>query len=251
MAKTTAKNCVVVIGGYVFSTYATSYDFVASVDNPEVTGFSDGAHNFVPGQFTGELSMNMLWDSATGKTYDQLKGLTSSYVTLIPEGYTLGTPSLSLPYMQQNFGAAGTPAGTVGIGSIKFLTFGAPTNGLEVGQALQHGTTTTTLTGTAVSDPWYTAGDLTSCACTGTLHVWTATAADTYVVKVQHSSNGTTGWGDLLTFTANGSAVTAERQTAAANSLRRYRRVLATRTGSAGNTFGFTVHFWRDPTQTS
>jgi len=251
MAKVSAKNCVVLVGGYVFSTYTTQFDASKSVDALDATGFSDGSKNFIPGIGISEMTLNMLWDSTTSKTLERMSLLTAgSNLTLIPEGYTAGAKTISMPYMQANFTPTGSPTSLVGIGSIKFANYGN-TQGVEFGQALYHGTITATSTGTAVQDTITPASDLTSCAAAATLHIWTACATDTYAIVVQHSSDGSTSWSTIMTFAATGAAVTSERQTFAAAALKRYRRYLATRTGAAGNTLGFTVHFWRDPTQST
>jgi hypothetical protein len=71
-------------------------------------------------------------------------------------------------------------------------------------------------------------------------------AADTYVVKVQDCATVGGSYEDLITFTANGSALTSERQTAASGTINKFIRVLATRTGSAGNSFGYSVHYWQE-----
>ena len=62
---------------------------------------------------------------------------------------------------------------------------------------------------------------------------------------VAASSCATSGgsYADLLTFTANGTSMTAERQTGSA-SLLEFIKVQATRTGSAGDNFGLTVVLW-------
>jgi len=114
--------------------------------------------------------------------------------------------------------------------------------GVEDGYALAHGTITATTTGTGFDD-------LTDAAATaksaGALHVWGATTTDTYVVKIQHSTSLGSGYSDLITFTLDGSALGSERVAVASGTVNRYRRVVATRTGSAGDSFGFSVHFWR------
>jgi hypothetical protein len=240
MSKISAKDATVLIGGYNFSTYATSYDIKEQVDAIEVSGFGDGSHNFVPGQNIAEMNTNMLWDSAAGKTVPVLDLLPSGKsVTILPEVYALGCPSISMPFMQATFDPAGTPKDAISLGTIKFMSSGNNL-GVENGWCLQHGTITNSLTGTGVLDP---SAALSTAACAGTLHVWSATSTDTYVVKIQHSSNNSS-WTDLITFAATGTTLTSERIQVASGTINKYRRVLATRTGTAGDTLGFTVHFY-------
>jgi hypothetical protein len=239
MPKISAKNTVVLINGYEFSTYYSSFDIENSANPVNVTGFTDTSANFIPSIPSGKISGNVFWDSAVAKTHAALKSMPTGYVTLIPEGYVLGNSSISMPFMAGNYGAKGKPDAALEIGGLDFETYGSDAK-VEVGWMLQHGTTTTTLTGTPVLDPTDAA---VTAACSATLHIWTACAADTYVVKVQHCATSGGVYADLVTFTANGSAITAERGTVASGTINKYRRVLATRTGTAGNTFGFSVHF--------
>lgn len=249
MAKISSKNTIVLVDGYSLPTLTTAFNANSQVDALDATGFCEGTHNFIPGQRVAEMSLDMMWDSASNQSYDRMKLLTAGgLVTLIPEGYTVGTPSINMPYMQSNFSPTASPSDSVKLGSIQFKSYGDNV-GVEFGKMLQHATIAATTNGTAVQD--YLASDLTACAAAATLHVWTACASDTYAVVVQHSTNGSTGWSTIMTFTLNGSAVGAERQTFAAAALKQYRRVVATRTGAAGNDFGFSVHFWRDPSQST
>ena len=240
MAKQSAKNAIVLINGYLFSTYATMFDIKADAGKILVTGFGDGAANYVPGMPTVAGTVDMLWESSANSVHLALSSLPTGALTILPEGGTLGNQSLSFAVMQATYIPKGTPTSAITVGGIQFESYGNNT-GIETGVVLQHGTTTTTLTGTGVDDP---TGASVTAACGATLHLWgTPLAADTYVIKVQHSVDNSS-WADLITFSANGSARTVERQTVASGTIRRYRRVLATRTGSAGNTLGFTVVFY-------
>lgn len=239
MAKTTAKNGILLVGGYNFSTYAMDYEITDGVDPIEVTGLSDTAHNFIPGQRTASITANMLWDADTNKVHAGISGLVQKNVTLFPEGYTLGNPSLSMPFMQGNYNPSGSPSTAITVGGIQFLSYGN-NYGIEHGYALHHGEVTATTTGTGFDD---ISGAAVTAACAGTLHVWTPTTTDTYVVKIQHSTALASGYADLITFTLTGAARNSERITVASGTVNRYRRIVATRTGSAGDAFGFSVHF--------
>ncbi len=243
MAKLTSKNAVVLIGGYALSPYSTSY----SVEGPQVqavdvTGFTDAMQNFVPGIDQGSMTLNMYWDNASNSVNDALKGLGNKAVTLIPEGYTLGADGISLWAMQENFSPKGDTKSAITVESVKFSAQGGTNHSVMEGVMLAHQTITTTTTTTAVRD--WGAADLTT-PCAAVLHVWTPPAADTYSVRVEHSTDGATAWTTLLTFTANGSTRTSEIQVVASGALKQYRRIVATRTGAAANPFGFSVFFWR------
>jgi len=210
----------------------------------EVTGFTEGWKNYVGGLGVGSMTLGMYWnsDAASSNFYSTvaaLKGMTSKCVTIIPDGYVLGNPAFSINAQQSNFNPAGVLSDALKLPSIKFQTKNGD-GGPQSGWALQHGAITNTLTGTQYDDP---TGAAVTAACGGFLHVWSATATDTYVIKIQHSSNGST-WVDLVTFTLNGTAKNSEQVTVASGTVNRYRRVLATRTGAAGDTLGFTVSFY-------
>ena len=239
MTKQTAKNGILLIGGYNFSTYAMDYEVQDGVDPIEVTGLSDGSHNFIPGQRIARIASNMLWDADTNKVHAALASLPQKNVTIFPEGYVLGNPSLSMPFTQGNYNPSGSPSTAISVGSIEFLSYG-DNHGVEHGYALAHDTITATTTGTGFDD---ISGDAVTAACAGTLHIWTPTSTDTYVIKIQHSTSLGSGYADLITFTLNGTARNSERVAVASGTVNRYRRIVATRTGSAGDSLGFSVHF--------
>lgn len=239
MAKISAKNAVILINGYNFSTYFSAFNVEANANKLDVTGFGDGSQNFIPGLPSALITGDVFWDSAAAKTHLALSPRPTGYVTILPEGYALGNPSISLPFMQGNYNPKGAVNDSLRIGTLNFESYGSNV-GIENGVALAHATITATTTGTGFDDP---TGAAVTATCSATLHIWDATATDTYVVKVQHSTLLGSGYADLITFTANGTSLTAERQAVASGTINRYRRVLATRTGSAGDSFGFSVHF--------
>ena len=242
MAKIIGKNAIILVGGYQLSSLFSSYETRGpSVKSVDVTGFTDGCENYLPGISTAEMTLNGYWDNAAGSLNDALKGLGTKNVSILPEGYILGAPSLSMSALQTTFNPGGNVGDAIQIGSIQFLQSGATIPGALSGWALQHGTITNTLTGTGYDDP--SAGAVTA-ACAGVLHIWQACATDTYLVKIQHSTTLGSGYTDLITFTLNGSAIGSEAVTVASGTVNRYRRVIATRTGAAGNAFGFSVMFW-------
>jgi hypothetical protein len=186
------------------------------------------------------MSLDMLWDSDASKVHAALGSPTTGLCTLIPEGYTLGTPTINLPFMQSNYSPQGKPDGILSVGSLALESYGVNV-GIENGVALAHGTITNTTTGTGVLDPTNAA---VTAACWGTLHCYgTPLAADTYTVVIEHSTAVSSGYATLMTFTLTGSTRGAERIVVASGTINKYRRVVATRTGSAGNSFGFSVHF--------
>lgn len=242
MAKVSAKNGVILIGGKNFSSYAMSYDVAASANKVDVTGFTDGCQNFIPGLPSGSITLDMYWSYSTDQVHEALRTLgATGNVSILPEGGTTGNKAISMVSTQSNYNPRGAPNDAIKIGSLLFDYSGSGT-GIEFGDVLQHGTTTVTATGTGVLDVTNAAATAT---CGAVLHIWgTALAADTYSIKVQHSADDST-YNDLITFTLNGSVLGSERIVVASGAIQKYRRVIATRTGSAGNTLSYSVIFWR------
>jgi len=239
MAKISAKNAVVLVNGYVLSTYLATFDIESSVNPKDVTGFGDQSKNFIPTIKSGKITGVAYWDSDTGKTHLVLKSFPTGHVTILPEGYSLGAPSLSLPFLSNKYMPKGAPDKEISIGKLEFKSYGSNV-GVESGVVLTQATITDTTTSTGVLDPSNAAVTAT---CSATLHIWDVVATDTYVIKVQHSTTLGSGYADLITFVANGSSLTSERIAVASGTINKYRRVVATRTGSAAESLGFTVVF--------
>lgn len=239
MPKVSGKNAIILVNGYVFSTYFSDFDVDSSVNPKNVTGFGDGSENFIPTIKSGKIMGTAYWDSASAKTHLILKGFPTGHVSILPEGFTLGAPSLSLPFLSNKYMPKGDPESEISIGKLEFESYGSNV-GVESGVALAHATITSTTTGTGVLDP---SNDAVTATCSATLHIWDAVATDTYVIKVQHSTSLGSGYADLITFTLNGSTLTSERIAVASGTINKYRRVVATRTGSADETLGYTVVF--------
>jgi hypothetical protein len=240
MTKYSGKNAIVLINGYNFSTFASSFETMQDAGKIDVTGFTDGSQNFIPGLPSATINANLFWDSTANSVHAALASPTTGNVTIMPLGYTLGNPTLSMPFMQGNYSPNGTPTGAVTVGTLAFESYGGTSRGVENGQALAHATITNTTTGTGFIDE---SGAAVTAVCSGTLHIWTPCAADTYAVTIEHSDSLATGYSTLITFTLNGSARASERIVVASGSVKPYRRVVATRTGAAGNQFGYSVHF--------
>lgn len=240
MTKISGKNAIVLINGYNFSTFASNFDVDASVNPIPVQGFTDGCENSIPGLPSASIKADLFWDSTVNSVHAALSSNPTGNVTIIPEGYVLGNPTQSLQMMQGNYSPKGTPTTAIEVGTLEFMSYGQ-NNGIEYGYALAHGTITNTTSGTAYQ---VNASPVTA-KCSGTLHIWTPCAADTYIVKIQHCTTSGGVYADLVTFTLNGSARASERVSVASGTINQYIKVLATRTGSAGNDFGFSVHFWQ------
>ena len=240
MAKKSAKDAIILIGGYNLSTYATAYETTASVNPIDVTGFTDATKNFIPGQLDATILADMFWSSTANTVHTALHDFTARHCTILPEGYTLGNLSLSLPYEQANYGAKGTPDSAIQIGTINFKSRG-DNEGVEHGYVLGHASVTaatTTGVGFQVNAAPVTA------RCSATLHVWTAPASETTSFKVQHCTTLGGVYADLITFTVDGSAITSERVAVASGTINQFIRVLVVKS-AAVQTLGFSIHYWQ------
>lgn len=240
MAKKAGKDAVILIGGYRLSSFASQYEVEYNANPIDVTGFGDGWSNYIPGEFGGQMSLDMYWDSAANSSNAALQTLAKHCVSIIPEGFTLGTPALSMYAEHGNWKPSAAPGDALTVGGVVFQTSGVDGGPLP-GIALHHATITDTTSDTGFVDP--TDGAVTQ-RCIGILHIWTPCAADTYAVVIEHSTALGSGYAPLITFTANGSTRTSEYKAVASGTINKYRRVVCTRTGTAGNDFGATVLFW-------
>jgi len=241
MAKLTSKNAIILAGGYALTPDTFSYSSDGPKVNPiDVTGFAEGSQNFTPGELTGKVTLNCYWNNDASRLNIAMKTPGARVLTIMPEGYALGTNALSMNALSNSFNVSGAAQGeAIKVESVEFNPYG-DYYGVMPGVMLQHGSITDTLTGTGVLDP---ADAAHTAVCAGSLHIYAACAADTYVIKIQDSTDNIT-FADLVTFTLNGSVIGAETVKVASGTVDKYRRVLATRTGSAGNTLSFSVLFW-------
>jgi hypothetical protein len=75
MSKISAKNATIVFAGNTLSKDCVSYTVTDQLDALDVTGFTDGARNFVPGLLTGNVTIDFLWNSATDGAFTILNPL--------------------------------------------------------------------------------------------------------------------------------------------------------------------------------
>lgn len=132
MAKISAKSAVIIVddsGGTprTISSDVVSYSIDYNVDSPEVTGFGDGSHNFIPGLKVVGVTLEVLWNSAaTTGAYTVLSGIvgssSSKTVSLTPE---IGGPTLSGEFMLTGLTPSGAPGDAIKLGSAKFVVMGA------------------------------------------------------------------------------------------------------------------------------
>jgi len=132
MSKFSAKGAVVTIDNAAgspqnVSTDITSFEIQQDAGILDVTGFSDGSKNFIPGLPVTGITFEFLYDTATtsGAT-TILKGIlnsnTSKTVTIKPES---AGETLSGEFLLDALSTKGTPDGTIQHGTCHFSVMGA------------------------------------------------------------------------------------------------------------------------------
>lgn len=125
MAKISAKGAVITVATTNLSTYITDYEIEWSQDLPEVTGFSDGWKNYIPGQAVVGLTFTVLWEktASTGPLakFMALMG-TPGTVSIVPES---GGQTLSGTFLCDGIHPAGSASsGAISLGSVHLSASG-------------------------------------------------------------------------------------------------------------------------------
>lgn len=132
MAKVSAKGAVINVddnGGTprAISPDVKSYEIEYGVDPLEVTGFTEGSHNYTPGQRVIGVTLDVFWNAAaTTGAWTVLKSIigqaASVTVTITPES---GGLTLSGEYMCDGITPSGSVDGVIELGSVHFSVMGA------------------------------------------------------------------------------------------------------------------------------
>lgn len=240
MAKLVGPFCNLYLHGYDLTGYANQWQVDEEYADLDLTAFGDGVENFGPGIPSVAGNLASFLDAVANKSYDALKtpGSFTDKALSIHVGQNaapaIGDPVLAILCKQF---AATVPLELATARKING-TFKAGGNyKLDMGR-IHADTSITNTTNFASVD------NSTSSAAGGVgyLHILTPTSTDTYVIKIQHSTNDST-WVDLITFTLNGTARNSER-IPVAGTVNRYTRAIATRTG-VGQTLKLASSFAR------
>lgn len=104
-----------------------SYEIEYDVNKQDVTGFNEGAQNFIPSLPVIGVTLDVLWNTtATTGARTVLAGIlgnaTSKTVTIVPES---GGPTFSGEFMLDALNVTATPDGAIKLGSIHFSVMGS------------------------------------------------------------------------------------------------------------------------------
>jgi hypothetical protein len=129
--KISAKNAAIFIdsaGGALQNVSAdcNSFEIEQNAGAIEVTGFSEGSKNYIPGLPVNGITFNFLYNtSATSGATTILRGIfnssTSKTVTVVPE---IGASSFSGEFMLDSLTVKGTPDGPLELGTAHFSAMG-------------------------------------------------------------------------------------------------------------------------------
>lgn len=234
----------VLVDGYELTGDSNRILINDTYDMHDITAFSDGVHNFIPGQSRSLMEHSGYLNPQAGASHPVLKDqvINNSVVSLylgqnaVP---VIGDPVYALRALQGKYQSQ-LETGKVVPFSAAFVSNGNHGGSWGVALAVAVNFTNTT-NGTVVDN-----GAATANGGIGVLHILQAAASDTYSITVEGSTTGAFGGEQttLGTFVKNGSALGAER-VPVSGTIPRYLRWRAVRTGSAGNTVKIAVSFAR------
>lgn len=223
-------------GGVNVSPYLTSAALALAIETADTTTFGNTWRTAMPGLAMGTYDFEGKYDPADTSVQTDIAAQTEGVLTVCPGGSAVGdlarlVPALSTAYGQSSVidDAVAFSWGVTGAAALAF------------GTLIHNSEDTNTTTGSSIDQ---TAA--TSTGWTGHLHV-TLVDGGSWVVTIEDSSTGSSGWATIATFAAK-TAVGSERllSAAATTTVKRYIRVVATRTGgSVGNGVTYALAFAR------
>lgn len=229
------KNAAVWYGGVDVSPYLFGADLSLEVETADTTTFGSDWRTYLPGLAGGGYEFEGLYDPAETDIQGALS--TVAVLTVCPGGRALGDLCRLVPAITSDYGQSSPIDGAVG------FSWGVTAEDAIAAGTIIHALTedTNTTTGTAIDQ-----GAATSTGWSAHLHV-TLVDGGSWVITVEDSADGSTGWATIATFAAK-TAAGAERLLSAADTttVKRWIRVKATRTGgSSGQGITYSLGFAR------
>lgn len=225
MAFVNGSQCSVLVAQYDLSSYFSHADVNSTVHALDATTFKKSRKVYIPGLVDGKADLMGLWDSVPDaylNTYLQSAG---EVVTIGPNGLVVGAVAKLLKSRQMDYKVS-VPVGGLVSAKVSMQADG----GLESGYSLQDLLAQTiTGNGTSVDN-----GAATTNGFVAHLHV-SAYSGFTNVIFTVEDSADNSSFATIGTFTTV-TAVGSERIEVAGN-VRRYVRVVRTKTGAGSVTF--------------
>jgi hypothetical protein len=241
MAKLSGRWCSIFFKGYDLTGNSRQFNIEPGFLPDDVTAFQDNVENSIPDVAQCKASLTAYLNPATDQSHTALKtpGSYTDQVLMILFGQNLapviGDPAFAMLCKQFSYA---TPL-AVKSAIVADATFECGLYRPDFGVVQANTTITNTTNFASVNNGAATAsGGTAYLECLGVL------AADTYQVKIQHSTNDSV-WADLgSAFTINGATRNSQR-ISFTGAINQYTRAVATRTGAAGNSFRLAVTFTR------
>lgn len=230
--KTNARWYRLCYGGYDLSGDARAVgSFGEEFSETDITGWSDGVVNYVMGtpRLFIEGFQAIFNNAASVGSHSVLSTLLNSYASMfigIRAAPSIGDPTFSMPLQQASYLVTGDAPVTINVNAVTGQTGVLSVSSKSVrpwGIALATGAElTATTNGTSVNH-----GASTPDGGVAYLHI-TASSGGSWIAKIQDSPDNS-NWADLITFSADGSTVTAE-QGSITGTIDQYTRAVFTRT---------------------
>lgn len=228
MAFQPSFNSRVLVGALNLSCEARDVSVDFSVNPLEVSTLCDTARAYIPGRTDASFSASGPLDvsTTTGEPYDLLTDFVDAEkpLTYAPRGLTALYEAMLFPAINTNLSVTSPHDGTVD------YSLSAQSTGFDFGFMLEDLTAIT-------ADGNGTARDLTAQTTNGAvahLHVTAFTGLTSNVVTIEDSSDGSTGWATIGTFTTV-TGLTSQRLVIA-GTVKRYLRVVDNVTGTGSCT---------------
>ena len=222
-------------GGLNMSPYLTSAALSRAVEVSDVTTLGSTWRSFLPGLQTGTYDFEGKYDPGVTQLETDFAAQTEAVLTVCPGGSAVGDLARLVPSLSTSWGQSSVIDDAVGV---SWGVTGA--DAIAFGTLIHNSEDTNTTTGAGIDQ---TAA--TSTGWTAHLHV-TLVDGGSWVVTIQDSADNSS-FSTIATFAAK-TTTGAERllSASATTTVRRYVRVVATRTGgSAGQGITYTLAFAR------
>lgn len=226
MAFVNGNLCSVLVAQYDFSTYFNSAEASASVETFDATTFKKTRKVYLPGRADGKMDLGGLWDLVPDTVFQTyMASSAGEVVTVGPNGLAVGAVAKLLKSRQTEYKIS-EPVGNLVMAKVSMQA----DDGLESGYSLHDLTAeTTTGNGTSIDNAAATAN-----GAVAHLHVSAFSGLTNVVFTIEDSANNS-AFATIGTFSTV-TAVGSERIEIAGN-VRRYVRVVYTKTGTGSVTF--------------
>src|SRR6478752_4262759 len=216
------SNAELWLDGVNASTYFNSLEFAVEVDTAETTTFRNSWKNHIEGPYMATVETGGFYDPDYTALKDTLS-VADSVLTVLPAGSDDAGANARLVQVLATAYKESSPVG----GAVAFNWSVEAKGTVGLGKVL-YGPAAVTADGSGSN---LDGGAATTTGAVAHLHVFSVSSADSVIVTIEDSANGSSGWATIGTF-ASKSAAGAERITIA-GTVRRYVRATFDVTGTS------------------